>query len=82
MGELHGEQLSRVPKGFPSCHPAADLLRYRQWLFYVTPDPEIVTTPALLPEIRKRFDVMMPFLEFLNTPLVAARRKLIRQPFA
>src|SRR4051812_33705159 len=29
MGDLHGEQLSRVPKGFPADHPAADLLRYK-----------------------------------------------------
>src|SRR5215468_5506793 len=31
VGGLEGEQLSRVPKGFPSDHPAADLLRHRQW---------------------------------------------------
>jgi uncharacterized protein (TIGR02453 family) len=70
MGELHGEQLSRVPKGFSCEHPAADLLRYKQWLLYVMLDPALATTGKLLPEIRQRFEAMMPFLEFLNKPLV------------
>ena len=35
LGELHGEQLSRVPKGFPADHAAADLLRYKQFFFYI-----------------------------------------------
>jgi uncharacterized protein (TIGR02453 family) len=70
MGELQGEQLSRVPKGFACEHPAAGLLRHKQWLLYVMLDPALATTPKLLPEIRQRFEVMMPFLEFLNKPLV------------
>jgi uncharacterized protein (TIGR02453 family) len=75
VGELHGEQLSRVPKGFPTSHPAADLVRYKQWLFYVMLDPTLATTPKLMPEIRKRFEAMMPFIEFLNGPLVRAKRQ-------
>jgi uncharacterized protein (TIGR02453 family) len=31
-GEMSGEQLTRVPKGFPCDHPAADLLRHKQFL--------------------------------------------------
>src|SRR5579859_3337526 len=75
VGEMHGEQLSRVPKGFACDHPAADLIRYKQWLFYVMLDPALATTPKLLPEVRKRFEAMMPFVDFLNQPLVQARRK-------
>src|SRR5216684_7637331 len=41
MGELHGEQLTRVPRGFACEHPAADLLRYKQWLLYVMLDPAL-----------------------------------------
>jgi uncharacterized protein (TIGR02453 family) len=75
MGDLHGEQLSRVPKGFPAEHPAADLLRYKQWLFYVMLEPALATTPKLFGEIRKRFEVMMPFIDCLNAPLVRAAKK-------
>jgi uncharacterized protein (TIGR02453 family) len=76
MEEMHGEQLARVPKGFPCDHPAADLLRYRQWLFYVMLDPALATTPKLLGEIRNRFEAMTPFNEFLNAPLVRASKQL------
>jgi len=69
MGELQGDQLSRVPKGFPPDHPAADLLRYKQWLFYVLLDPGLATTPRLLPEIASRFRALLPVVEFLNRPL-------------
>jgi uncharacterized protein (TIGR02453 family) len=74
MGELQGEQLSRVPKGFPADHPAADLVRYKQWLLYVMLDPALATSPKLLEEIVRRFRAMVPFQEFLNAPLVARRR--------
>jgi len=74
-GELHGEQLSRVPKGFACDHPAADLVRYRQWLLYVMLDPALATTARLLAEIRKRFEVMTPFNDFLNAPLVNKRSR-------
>ena len=77
MGELQGEQLSRVPKGFPREHAAADLLRYKQWLVWVMLDPKLAPTPKLLPEVRQRFEAMMPLLEFLNRPLVGAKRREI-----
>ncbi len=32
FGELQGEKLVNVPKGFEKDHPAADLLRYKQFL--------------------------------------------------
>lgn len=77
MGEMHGDQLSRVPKGFPCDHAAADLLRYKQWLVYVMLDPKLAVTPKLLPEVQERFEAMMPFLEFLNRPLVRDKRQQV-----
>ena len=75
LGEMQGEQLTRPPKGFGTEHPAADLLRYKQFLFYVLLDPAVATTPKLEQEIVKRFRAMMPFLEFLNEPLAGVRKK-------
>ncbi|HLY18375.1 MAG TPA: DUF2461 domain-containing protein [Bryobacteraceae bacterium] len=74
FGAMQGEQLTRVPKGFACDHPAADLLRFKQFLLFATLEPEIVTTPKLFTEIEKRFRAMAPFLEFLNAPLVETRR--------
>ena len=32
VGALEGERLQRVPRGFPKDHPAAEYLKYRQFL--------------------------------------------------
>jgi uncharacterized protein (TIGR02453 family) len=73
MGELHGESLRRVPKGFDAAHPAADLIKMKQWLYWAELDPKLATSPKLLPEIVKRFRVMAPVVEMLNTPLAKKR---------
>lgn len=75
LGEIQGERLARVPKGWAAGHPAADLLRYRQCYLYTTLDPAIATTPRLFAELVRRFRAMTPLIEFLNAPLVAANRR-------
>jgi uncharacterized protein (TIGR02453 family) len=72
-GGMQGEQTSRVPRGFDPAHPAADLLRYKQFLLFTTLDPAIATTPALYKELVKHFRAMAPFIDFLNAPLTRAR---------
>ena len=69
LGDLQGEQLARVPKGFCADHPAADLMRFKQFVLYVELPPRVATSAALYPEIVDRFRVMVPFLRFLNAPL-------------
>jgi uncharacterized protein (TIGR02453 family) len=81
FGAMQGEQLSRVPKGFPSDHPAADLLRFKQFLLFTTLDAAIITTPKLYAELEKRFRAMTPFLEFLNAPLTGRKRRVPREEF-
>jgi uncharacterized protein (TIGR02453 family) len=63
---LQGEQLSRVPKGFPCDHPAEGLLRRRQWHLGSELDIKLLSTSRLLPELTRRFAAMVPFVEFLN----------------
>jgi len=77
MGKLQGESLTRVPKGFPADHPAADLIKMKCWLYHVTLDPKIATTPKILPELVKRFKALTPVLEELNKPLSKVRPKAI-----
>ena len=74
FGEMQGEQLSRVPKGFAADHPAADLLRFKQFLLFTTLDAAVISTPKLFTELEKHFRAMAPFLDFLNAPLVTAKR--------
>jgi uncharacterized protein (TIGR02453 family) len=81
FGEVQGEQLSRVPKGFCSDHPAADLLRFKQYLLFTTLDPAVITSPKLFTELEKRFRALAPFLEFLNAPLLESKRRRPPDPF-
>lgn len=75
MGELHGDALQRVPKGFSAEHPAADLLKMKQWLYFTTLDAKLAHSPKLAPELLKRFQAMMPVLEMLNAPLKPAQSR-------
>jgi len=80
MGDLQGEQLSRLPKGFPKDHPAEDLIRHKQWFVETTIAGGIVTSSRMLPEIVSRFRAAAPMIEFLAQPFVQQSRPR-RLPF-
>jgi uncharacterized protein (TIGR02453 family) len=75
LGELQGEALSRVPKGFDPDHAAADLIRRKHFLLDTQLEAALATTPKLLSEIVVRLEAMTPFIEFLNGPLVGRNTK-------
>jgi uncharacterized protein (TIGR02453 family) len=79
LGELHGEQLTRVPKGFSPDHPAADLLRFKRFILYVELPKELATSRDLYPEIVKRFRAMAPFLRFLAAAGRVEKRPRVAQ---
>ena len=76
LGELQGDQLARVPKGFPATHPAADLLRFKSFILYTNLSPELATTPQFFSELLTRFRAMKPFLDFLTAPAANQRPKI------
>ena len=47
---LHGEKLTRVPRGFPGDHPAVEFLKHRQFLASREFPPELATTARVLPD--------------------------------
>jgi uncharacterized protein (DUF2461 family) len=69
IGKLQGSAVTRMPKGFDASHPAEDLIRMKQWLYWVELDSKIATTPRLLPELVKRFRAAAPVIAMLNAPL-------------
>ena len=75
LGNLEGAQLSRVPRGFPADHPAADLLRYKYYILYKELPPSLATSPALYKQIVDRFRVMVPFIRFLSESFAAQEKK-------
>ncbi len=69
MGKLHGDAVKRMPKGFDPESPAGDLLKMKQWLYWVELDSKVATTPKLKSEIVKRFRAAAPVVERLNSRL-------------
>ena len=70
-GKLYGEQLTRVPRGYRSDHPAAHYLRFRQFLAGREYPAEFAYEARFYPELLKVFRQVAPLVRFLNTPLLA-----------
>jgi uncharacterized protein (TIGR02453 family) len=73
MGDLQGDELTRAPKGFDPKHPAASLIKKKDWILDAKLDPGLATTPKLYREIADRLRVMAPLVEYLNRPLAAQK---------
>jgi uncharacterized protein (TIGR02453 family) len=71
VGRLEGEQLKRVPRGFDKEHPAADLLKYRQFLAGAEFPQSLATSPRFYSTVLTVFRQISPLIAFLNEPLVA-----------
>jgi len=73
LGEPHGESAARPPKGFPADHPAIDLIKRKQHVFFEHLDPALAATPKLFTEVVKRFEAMTPLVKFLDEALLGKR---------
>jgi uncharacterized protein (TIGR02453 family) len=76
MGSLQGSTLTRVPKGFDAEHPAADLVKKKQWYWWVELPLALATSPKLKSEIVKRFRATAPMVELLNKPLLKSGKTM------
>jgi uncharacterized protein (TIGR02453 family) len=79
FGTVGGERLSRVPRGFPADHPVADYLKHKQYLVGRTFPPAVATTPSFYRLVLETFRAMLPFVRFLNDPILRERRLRERQ---
>ncbi|MGH9349586.1 MAG: DUF2461 domain-containing protein [Vicinamibacterales bacterium] len=70
-GKLHGEQLTRVPRGYPKDHPAAHYLRFRQFLAGREYPADFASDARFYPQVLAVFRHVAPMVRFLNTPLLA-----------
>lgn len=70
IGELHGEKLQRVPRGFTADHPAAEYLEYRQFLAGREFPPQFATSPKFYAGVLNVFKQVAPLTKFLNEPLL------------
>jgi len=70
IGSLEGERLKRVPRGFPPDHPAAEYLRFRQFLAGAEFPSASATTPRFYANVVRVFREVAPLVRFLNEPLL------------
>ena len=70
LGPLSGEQLTRVPRGYPSDHRAAEYLKFKQFLGGREFPPEFATSKAFYPALLETYKTIMPLIRFLNAPLI------------
>jgi uncharacterized protein (TIGR02453 family) len=64
--ELQGEKLVFAPKGYEKDHPAADLLRHKQFLISRSIPDSIMMSPKGIDEVVKSFRAMRPFFDYMS----------------
>jgi uncharacterized protein (TIGR02453 family) len=70
LGELGGDTLARVPRGFPASHPAAEYLKHYRFVAGREFPAAFAHDRAFYPTLVKTFKTLMPLVRFLNEPLV------------
>ena len=73
LGPLSGEKLTRVPRGYAADHPAAEYLKFKQFLGGREFPPEFATSREFYPALLETYKTIMPLIRFLNEPLVDKR---------
>jgi uncharacterized protein (TIGR02453 family) len=66
FGELTGEKLKKTPKGYPSDHPYADLLKFKSYLVVNEVTDKSVLSADFLNHAVSVFKAMKPLNDFLN----------------
>ncbi len=66
VGGIQGDRLTRVPRGFPADHSAAEYLRLKHYLGSREWPPEFATSKNFWPELLATFRAIMPLVRYLN----------------
>lgn len=75
MQPIEGHRLTRPPKGFPTEHPAMDLLVAKQWGVIARLPADFALRPTLAKDVVAHFKLAAPIVALLNAPLVPKPRK-------
>lgn len=69
VGALEGERLQRIPRGFAADHPAAEYLKFRQFIGGREHPAEFATSPRFYAGLLETFKTVAPLVGFLNDAL-------------
>jgi uncharacterized protein (TIGR02453 family) len=70
FGELSGDTMTRVPRGYRSDHPAAEFLKFRQFYGGAEFPASLAYSREFYPTLIATFKALMPLVRFLNEPLI------------
>ena len=76
---LQGDTMTRVPRGYPTDHPAAEFLRFRQFYGGAEFPASLAHSREFYPTLLATFKALMPLVRFLNEPLVAEQETAVRR---
>lgn len=74
LGKLEGEQLQRVPHGFPKDHEAAEYLKHRQFIAGREFPQSLASSPRFYATLVSTLKQVAPLVKFLNDSIVAGAR--------
>lgn len=72
VGRLEGEQLQRMPRGFPKDHQAGEYLKYRQLIAGKEFPAAFATSTRFYPGVVQVFRQVAPLTRFLNEALLTS----------
>jgi uncharacterized protein (TIGR02453 family) len=70
LGELTGDTLKRVPRGFCAEHPAAEYLKFKHFVAGAEFPATLAASPAFYKTLLTVFRQITPLTRFLNAPLL------------
>jgi len=70
VGDLSGDQLTRVPRGYLKDHPAADYLRHKQFIGGREYPADFATSHRFYPQLLMVFRGIAPLVGFLNNAII------------
>jgi uncharacterized protein (TIGR02453 family) len=70
LGSLEGDRLTRVPRGFPRDHPAAEYLKHQRFVAGREFPGDFAVSDDFYPTVVRTFRALMPIVRFLNEPLI------------
>jgi uncharacterized protein (TIGR02453 family) len=80
LDAIHGEPLTRMPKGFAADDPADELLRARHWGVRVDLPAEMALEAGFVKQVVRRFKAAAPLVETLNGAILGDLSERERAP--
>ena len=65
FGEIQGDALKRVPRGFDKDHPHLEDLKRKSFFVVQHVDPKLALTPQFIQEVDRAFKAASPFMKYL-----------------